>query len=259
MKCDVCSANVIELRRGRCWGCYNRWVENRPVGLGARCCICGERRHDFLRTSELLGGWWPTCYSCSGRIHGLEIIPPSIAEIRIALDRERRGKQSDRRCEEPDSRVFLYERRRDDRRQDASERTPRWPPLHDALHDPACALPDSPLLDSQGGGGDSSDDGDGDDERAATRVAEGTDPRLEVSLDGQPPTQDDTAPPLTVHAPARAGEIDDLALSEIALEIAQTGDYDPDLTCIRDLGWSEHVAASQTDDRLDGSPDLLDL
>ena len=35
--CDVCSAKVHELRRGRCWGCYARWVDARPVGVGARC------------------------------------------------------------------------------------------------------------------------------------------------------------------------------------------------------------------------------
>ena len=254
MKCDVCSANVIELRRGRCWGCYNRWVENRPVGLGARCCICGERRHDFLRTSELLGGWWPTCYSCSGRIHGLESIPPSLEEIRIALDRERRGKQSDRRCEEPDARLLQFERRRTDRRQSPDQRTPQWPSLYDPLQDPVREL----LEDAAAG------DRDPDAAEVAARVAEGTDPGRSVSfdgeIDGQSSTPAGSETGFPVRAPASAGEIDDLALSEIAMQIAQTGDYDPDLTCIRDLGWSEQMVASPGSEHpADGPKDLLDF
>jgi hypothetical protein len=31
----VAEAGVTELRRGRCWGCYMRWAESRPVGRGA--------------------------------------------------------------------------------------------------------------------------------------------------------------------------------------------------------------------------------
>ena len=55
LECDVCSAKVNETRRGRCWGCYNRWAELRPVGVGARCVVCGERRRRVLRSIELLG------------------------------------------------------------------------------------------------------------------------------------------------------------------------------------------------------------
>ena len=235
MKCDVCSANVIELRRGRCWGCYNRWVENRPVGVGAQCCVCGERRREFLRTTELLGGWWPTCYSCSGRIHGLEMIPQSIAEIRGALDRERRGKKPDRRAGKDDSRVFQYDRRHGERRLPEAQRRPVWPSMYNeeeylgtqaSAHDSEATERESGALEG---------------ERDAP-LAEGTDPGLEVKavVDGK-----------------ESVEIDDLALSEIAMEIAQTGDYDPDLTCIRDLGWtsgSSHAASP-----LDGPVDLLDI
>jgi hypothetical protein len=114
MKCEVCNANVNELRRGRCWGCYNRWVDARPVGVGARCCVCSERRRDALRSVELLGGWLPMCYTCSGRAMRLDPLPQSLAEIRKELDRERR--RDERRIGKPDTRVFQYDRRTGDRR-----------------------------------------------------------------------------------------------------------------------------------------------
>jgi hypothetical protein len=114
MKCDVCNANVNELRRGRCWGCYNRWVDARPVGVGARCCICSERRRDALRGVELLGAWMPMCYTCSGRTMRLDPLPQTLAGIRAELDRERR--KVERRIGKPDTRVFQYDRRNGDRR-----------------------------------------------------------------------------------------------------------------------------------------------
>lgn len=114
MNCDVCNAKVSELRRGRCWGCYNRWVDARPVGLGARCCVCSERRRDHLRSIELLGAWMPMCYSCSGRAMTLDPLPRTVAGIREALDRDRRA--DDRRGGKRDTRVFQYDRRNDDRR-----------------------------------------------------------------------------------------------------------------------------------------------
>ena len=116
MKCDVCSANVNELRRGRCWGCYNRWVDARPVGVGARCCVCSERRRDALRSVELLGAWLPMCYTCSGRAMRLDPLPQTLAEIRHELDRERR--RDERRIGKPDTRVFQHDRRTGDRRGD---------------------------------------------------------------------------------------------------------------------------------------------
>jgi len=115
MKCDVCNAEVRELRRGRCWGCYNRWVDGRPVGQGARCCICGERRREFLKSVELLGAWLPTCHSCAARATTLDGMPDTLTAIRAALDRERRH-TPDRRAGNKDPRVFQYERRERDRR-----------------------------------------------------------------------------------------------------------------------------------------------
>ena len=119
MKCEVCNANVNELRRGRCWGCYNRWVDARPVGLGAQCCVCGERRRDLLRGIELLGSWMPMCYGCSGRAMILEPLPQTLAGIRNALIRDRRSRE--RRTGKKDTRVFQYDRRHDDRRMGRAE------------------------------------------------------------------------------------------------------------------------------------------
>ena len=113
--CDVCHAKVHELRRGRCWGCYARWVDARPVGAGARCVTCLERRRRLLLSVELLGGWHPMCFSCHGQAQALAPMPTTIADLRVALTRERR--QVDRRVGKPDSRVFQYERRVGQRRE----------------------------------------------------------------------------------------------------------------------------------------------
>ncbi|HTJ44985.1 MAG TPA: hypothetical protein VL463_22915 [Kofleriaceae bacterium] len=118
LDCDVCGAKVSELRRGRCWGCYNRWVDARPVGLGARCVTCGERRRRVLRSVELLGSWQPVCFNCHGQIHALVAVPPTMHELKDALERERRTRE--RRIGKPDTRVFRYERRVGQRRADPS-------------------------------------------------------------------------------------------------------------------------------------------
>ncbi len=118
MNCEVCKAKVSELRRGRCWGCYNRWVDARPVGVGARCCVCSERRRDHLRSVELLGAWIPMCYTCSGRAMQLDPLPQSLAGIRRELSRDRRD--DDRRFGKRDTRVFQYDRRGRDRREGRS-------------------------------------------------------------------------------------------------------------------------------------------
>lgn len=112
--CEVCNAKVAELRRGRCWGCYARWVDARPVGAGARCVTCPERRRRVLKMVELLGGWHPMCFNCAGQILQLVPMPPTLAALREAVSRERR--REDRRIGKPDTRVFRYERRVGDRR-----------------------------------------------------------------------------------------------------------------------------------------------
>jgi hypothetical protein len=113
--CDVCGAKVHETRRGRCWGCYTRWVESRPVGYGAKCLSCGERRRRLLRSVELWGGWQPMCFSCAGRALILDPMPDTVAELKAVLNRERRG--NDRRIGKLDSRVFQYDRRVGQRRE----------------------------------------------------------------------------------------------------------------------------------------------
>lgn len=125
-QCEICSATVRELRRGRCWGCYNRWVETRPVGLGAFCRMCGERRRAHLKSVELLGSWVPCCHNCSARIDALTEVPASLTAIRQRLDRERR--QRPRRLGRSDTRVFPYERRDDDRRRSRLGRGTEAPP-----------------------------------------------------------------------------------------------------------------------------------
>jgi len=54
------------------------------------------------------------CFNCAGQLLALDPMPTTIAELRIAVSRERR--RNDRRIGKGDSRVFRYERRVGDRR-----------------------------------------------------------------------------------------------------------------------------------------------
>ena len=112
--CEVCNAKVSELRRGRCWGCYARWVDARPVGVGARCVTCSEKRRRFLKSVELYKQWQPMCFNCAGQLLHLVPLPETLAELKEAVSRERR--RVDRRIGKADSRVFQYERRVGERR-----------------------------------------------------------------------------------------------------------------------------------------------
>jgi hypothetical protein len=116
-KCEVCSAQVRELRRGRCWGCYSRWVSSRPIGLGASCRLCGERRRSYLRSIELLGSWAPACHACAERLAQLHPMPRSLAALREALRRERR--QHERRTSVAEEADAIVERRAAERRRSA--------------------------------------------------------------------------------------------------------------------------------------------
>ena len=107
--CEVCGAQVIELRRNRCWGCYSKWAASRPVGLGAACVMCGERRREHLKQVELLRAWLPMCHNCAARTAEMSPLPPTVEEIRSRLHRERR--RVERRGGRPDTRVFPRERR----------------------------------------------------------------------------------------------------------------------------------------------------
>jgi hypothetical protein len=68
----------------------------------------------MLRSVELLGGWRPMCFNCSGQIASLDPMPRTITGLKDALSRERRKR--DRRSGKPDTRVFQYERRVGERR-----------------------------------------------------------------------------------------------------------------------------------------------
>lgn len=113
--CEVCHALVPELRRGRCWGCYSRWAESRPVGLGAACTMCGDRRRRHLKRVELLSTWAPICHNCLAVTLSLSPMPQSLDEIRQYLLRDRR--LGERRASKVDTRVFPRERRGLERRE----------------------------------------------------------------------------------------------------------------------------------------------
>jgi hypothetical protein len=111
--CSTCNAKVSELRRGRCWTCYTRWAEQRPVGLGACCAVCDERRRDNLRLLEVQGRSLPLCHLCAARVTKLDLVPHSIEGLRAALRRDRRA--TERRDENHASEV-AHERRAAQRR-----------------------------------------------------------------------------------------------------------------------------------------------
>src|SRR5262249_16620609 len=89
--CEVCGARVVDLRRGRCFTCYSKWADARPVGMGASCAVCSDRRRENLRQMGRLGAWVPMCYNCAGRTMGLEPPPRTLEALRNRLARERRA------------------------------------------------------------------------------------------------------------------------------------------------------------------------
>ena len=84
------------------------------MGKGAACGVCGERRRGELRLMELLGRSHAFCHSCAGRIARIDMLPPTLEEIRQFLDRERRTVE--RRGGGTDRRIFPRERRVGERR-----------------------------------------------------------------------------------------------------------------------------------------------
>jgi hypothetical protein len=112
--CNACGAHVTELRRGRCWACYMKWAEMRPVPRGASCALCTDRRRENLRLVELGGRSVSLCHLCASRVHKMADVPLTLAELRSALRRDRR--EAERREGGRDRRVFPRERRVGDRR-----------------------------------------------------------------------------------------------------------------------------------------------
>jgi hypothetical protein len=94
----------------------------RPVGRGATCIVCSERRRDNLRLVEVHARTLPLCHICAARVVRLSDIPPTIEGLRARLSRERRA--ADRRDEGLDRRIFPRERRVGDRRADARSGDP---------------------------------------------------------------------------------------------------------------------------------------
>ena len=128
--CGTCAAQVVELRRGRCWGCYQRWVESRPVGRGATCTVCFEKRRDQLKLVELHGRTMPLCHGCAARIARMDDVPESIDGLRQALRRDRR--YADKRVGKVDHRIFPRERRVGERRSPPRGSIPDGDPSYDA-------------------------------------------------------------------------------------------------------------------------------
>jgi hypothetical protein len=131
--CGSCGAMVTELRRGRCWGCYSKWAEMRPVPRGGVCLVCQERRRENLRMAELHRRSVVLCHICAARTLKLAKVPSSIDGLRKILLRDRR--QDDRRGDGLERRIFPRERRVGDR---------RGPPRSCTNHDtnPSFVMPD---------------------------------------------------------------------------------------------------------------------
>jgi hypothetical protein len=110
------------LRRGRCETCYEKWVRARPIGDGASCACCGDRRRLHLRHYELglrhnaVGGRWVVlCHNCSAEADRVQPPPRSVEALKMRLYRDRRWEH--RRNESIGTpRASWLERRTTDRR-----------------------------------------------------------------------------------------------------------------------------------------------
>jgi hypothetical protein len=126
VRCGGCGQTPIDgpLRRGRCSRCYDAWVKARPVGIGASCAGCEDRRVVHLRHFELsvrsnaLGGrWLVLCHNCVAAAEHMQPPPRSLEALKMRLGRDRRW--GDRRAASvgrPSPRHPAFERRVGDRR-----------------------------------------------------------------------------------------------------------------------------------------------
>jgi hypothetical protein len=112
--CESCGARSGGLRRNRCAVCYLRWVESRPVGAGATCVLCSERRQAHLHLVEFQSRWLVMCHNCSAKTFRLSPMPKSLDGLRQRLVRDRRHNL--RRRDRSDGRLFPKNRRCGDRR-----------------------------------------------------------------------------------------------------------------------------------------------
>jgi hypothetical protein len=95
--CGDAPAAGQTLRRGRCQRCYDNWVRSRPVGVGANCVACSNRRHEQLRHFEVglrlnaAGGRWTIlCHNCAATADIMTPPPRSIDALCQRLSRDRR-------------------------------------------------------------------------------------------------------------------------------------------------------------------------
>ncbi len=126
VRCGGCGEPPLSglLRRGRCDRCYDLWVRARPIGIGAGCAGCDDRRRVHLRYYEVGfrnntpgGRWIVLCHNCAAFADAMQPAPRSIEGLRMRLKRDRRW--GDRRAESvgrPSLRAEWLERRRGDRR-----------------------------------------------------------------------------------------------------------------------------------------------
>jgi hypothetical protein len=112
------------LRRGRCDRCYEAWVRARPIGVGAACAGCEDRRRVHLRYFEIGlqtnvpgGRWIVLCHNCVAFAESLKPPARSIEGLKMRLYRDRRW--GDRRAEavgRAGTRESGHDRRDGDRR-----------------------------------------------------------------------------------------------------------------------------------------------
>ena len=126
VRCGGCGEAPVDapLRRGRCARCYDKWVKARPVGAGAACAACEDRRMQHLRYWEFGvranapgGRWIVLCHNCIGTAEKMQPMPRSLDGLKMRLARERRW--GDRRAESvgrPSVRDAKHERRDGERR-----------------------------------------------------------------------------------------------------------------------------------------------
>jgi hypothetical protein len=211
LPCSVCGAAVTELRRGRCWGCYTRWAESRPVGRGAACVVCGEKRRAQLKLVEIWRRSLPFCHGCAAQTMRLPDLPGNVEGLRHALRRERRD--LDRRGGKADQRIFPRERRVGERRG----------PSRDAFADtdPRIKLADLQLAEVVLELGEQD-----------LEPGDQTQVRLNPRNAAQPPAAPAETPPLEAApamdaAPVEAAPVDDVPVDDAAAPEAPPADAAP--------------------------------
>jgi hypothetical protein len=107
------------------------------------CTLCFEKRRDQLKLIELHGRSVPMCHGCTARIGRLSSVPTTIDGLRRALRRDRR--ETDRRADKLDHRIFPRERRVGERREAREARPDTDPHIVNPLDDVIIELEESEL------------------------------------------------------------------------------------------------------------------